>query len=148
MKRFTIAAILLLVTAFPARATLLSGVCKNFPGPDGAGGAHLYVCLYVDLQSGTVRPFGRFENIGTKTVEVHVSYLKLIRGSTDVRNSGPQIFTVPVGDPPTNRVDMVTSSVSGAGTYHSRLRMWPVWVGLPGDPVGSVLVWNSGTVTI
>lgn len=137
---------LILVLATPADAIHKGRVCKTFPSADGAGGAHLTACLVVndhDFQD-QIQAMIVLTNSGSQDVRVHVSYLRLIKGSTTIRDTGPFQITVPDHQAVEPAGGWV---VNPNGTFHSRIRMWPEWIEQPGDPTGSILAWNSGSVT-
>lgn len=146
VRAFVIALMTVALAAAPAGAVHKGRVCKTFSGPDGAGGAELSVCLVVDDHDfeDQIRAMAVFSNPGTKTAEIHVSYLKLIRGSTDVRVTSSFVEALPRQE----QFALATLWLNNPdGTFHSRLRMWVCWPQFAGDPCGGVVVWNSGNVT-
>ena len=143
MKKLLVALLaLMFLLPAPAFAIHKGAVVQEFPGPDGPGGAHLWAKLVIDDHDfqPQIRAMLVFSNPGDRIARVHVSYLKLVRFSTDVRNTGSFIVDVPAHE---------TLAVAGTyvfnpnGTYHSRTRLW---VCFSGFACGNVKVWNSQDV--
>lgn len=134
----------LVALALPASAIHKGTVCKNFAGPDGpAFGTELDVCLTVndhDFED-KIQALAIYTNRGDERVAIHVSYTRLIRYSTTIRDTGSFIYT----EPGNTAYGFATTWVlNPSGEYHSRIRMWACWVDRPGDPCGSIVTWNSG----
>lgn len=137
----------LLAVASPASAIHKGAECRIFEGQDGAEwGEKLEVCLSVndhDFED-QIQALAIFTNRGEESVTLHVSYIRLIKGTTTVRDTGSFIYTL--GDH-SARGFATTWLLHPSGTFHSRIRMWVCWPERAGDSCGSVVVWNSGNVT-
>jgi hypothetical protein len=143
---FALAALVSL--APPAQAFEHGTVCKGFAGPDGAGGANIRICIMVnehDFQW-KIQPMMKIENNGTKPHEVHASYLKLVKSGTDVIVSDPFIRSGAAGVNQTITTNIWKEQPRDC-CWYSRTRVWVCWPSFAGDPCGSVVVWNSGSVT-
>lgn len=156
-KSFTHAIFLCLVMAFvsvtgvlllatPAGAVHKGGVTKNFPSPDGTGGANLNVTLVVDDHDfeDQIRGMAVYSNSGTQDAIVHVSYVKLIKGTQDIRVTSSFVDRIPANQSAAFATLWLNNP---SGTFHSRTRMWVCWPEQPGDPCGSAVAWNSNNVS-
>lgn len=149
MKKLLVAlaaTVAVLGLAVPAQAIHKGTICKVFKGPDGdVKGAHLSACISVDDHDfeDQIRAILVATNGGNESVTLHVSYLKLIRYSTDIRTTGSFVYTLPAGFGAAHAF-ATTWVNSPSGEYHSRIRMWVCWPERAGDPCGSIVTWNSG----
>jgi hypothetical protein len=150
MRRLLVmlAAVMIALVAAPATAVWKGQVCKDFRGPDGDGGVHLFTCLVVDDHDfeDQIRALSyNNANAGNGPAEVHVSYLHLVKNNVGtVKNTGSFINIVNDGAPETFSTTWLNNP---NGTFHSRIRMWVCWPSLAGDPCGSVVIWNSGNAS-
>jgi hypothetical protein len=152
MRKYLLFASLVLValvsSAPPAMALHHGTRCQGHAGPDGDGGANVRICIMVnehDFQW-KIQPLFKIENNGTKPVTVHMSFLKLIKDGVTHYVSDTDVRTVSAGVTVWLTPDYWKIEPRG-GPWYSRTREWVCWPSFAGDPCGSVLVWNSGSVT-
>lgn len=147
MRRILLAVVataLALVTAAPAHALQAGEVCRTFGGPAGSPGTNLVACIGLEGTANNIRVYSYFFNTGSARVEIHLSYVKLVRASGDVYSTQQSTFQLYGGN--NELLAGPWRDPQQGVAYWARQRMWVCWPGLSGQPCGGAVVWNSNPV--